>query len=122
MQMTFNIPAALGVAVVTSIVGTLSLLEIEKQFEGQSYIDQATQYAQAMQNGDANAAADILKGLPTDTASSIESAVEAAQASSIAVSMVVLGVIALAGAIFALFVIGKRREPEHLSVKEPSVA
>ena len=122
MQMTFNIPAALGVAVVTSIIGTLSLSDVEKQFEGQSYVDQATQYAQAMQNGDASAASDILKGLPADTASAIESAVETAQASSIAFSMVVLGVVALAGAIFALLVIGRRREPEHLPVEEPSVA
>ncbi len=114
MQMTFNIPAALGVALVTSIIGTVSLNSVENEFAGQPYVTQATQYAEAMQDGDTSAADSILASLPADTATAIEQAVEAAQASSIAISMVVLGFVALAGAIFALIVIGRRREPEHL--------
>ena len=122
MQMTFNIPAALGVALVTSIIGTLSLREVQTEFAGESYLDQATQYAEAMQDGDSSAAAGILSGLPADTASAIEAAVENAQASSISISMAVLGVVALAGAIFAFIVIGKRREPEHLPAEDLTMA
>lgn len=122
MQMTFNIPAALGVALVTSIIGTLSLSRVESAVSGTPYVDQATQYAQAMQGGDANGAADILKGVPSDVASTIEAAVESAQASSIAISMVALGIVALAGAIFALLVIGRRREPDHLPADDLTMA
>lgn len=122
MQMTFNIPAALGVALVTSIIGTLSVARVESAVSGTPYLDQATQYAQAMQSGDANGAADILKGMPADVASTIEAAVEAAQASSIAISMVALGVVALVGAVFALLVIGRRRAPEHLPADDLTMA
>ena len=114
MQMTFNIPAALGVAVVTSIIGTVSMSKVESTLSGTAYVDQATQYAQALQDGDSTGAASILASVPSDSASAIETAVENAQASSIALSMVVLGVVALAGAVFAFVVIGRRREPEHM--------
>lgn len=122
MQMTFNIPAALGVALVTSIIGTVSVSSVENDFAGQPYLPQATQYAEAMQDGDTTTADSILASLPADTAKAIEQAVEAAQASSIAISMVVLGFVALAGAIFALVVIGRRREPEHLPAEDLSMA
>ena len=122
MQMTFNIPAALGVALVTSIIGTMSLSKVESAMSGTAYVDQAAQYAQAMQDGDTTGASSILASLPADTATAIETAVENAQASSIALSMIVLGVVALAGAIFAFVVIGKRREPEHLPADDLSMA
>ena len=89
---------------------------------GTAYVDQAAQYAQAMQDGDTTGASSILASLPADTATAIETAVENAQASSIALSMIVLGVVALAGAIFAFVVIGKRREPEHLPADDLSMA
>ncbi|MBM3690131.1 MAG: hypothetical protein FJW80_10870 [Actinobacteria bacterium] len=101
---------------------SLSLSRVESAVSGTPYVDQATQYAQAMQNGDANGAADILKGVPCDVASTIEAAVETAQASSIAISMVALGIVALAGAIFALLVIGRRREPDHLPADDLTMA
>ena len=116
MQMTFNIPAALGVALVTSMIGTATLSDVRSRFAGQSYLGQAEEYAAAIQGGDSVGASDILAGLPSDAASAIEAAVEAAQASSITTSMTVLGFVALAGAVFAFVVIGKRREPADRDV------
>ena len=122
MQMTFNIPAALGVALVTSIIGTISLSQVTSSLAGTAYVDQATEYAQAIQNGDTAGADAILTSVPSDTASMIETAVESAQASSIAISMVILGFVALAGAIFALVVIGRRREPDWLPAEDLTMA
>lgn len=121
MQMTFNIPAALGVALVTSIIGSVSISKVETDLAGTAYVSEATDYAQAMQNGDTSTADSILGALPDDVAKMIETAVESAQASSIAMSMIVLGFVALAGAIFAFFVIGRRREPEWMSAQDMSM-
>ncbi len=122
MQMTFNIPAALGVAVVTSIIGTISVSRVQDAMSGTAYANQALQYAEAMENGDSSAADAITSKLPADVSAAIQQAVENAQASSIAISMVVLGAIALAGAIFAFVVIGKRRTPEHLPAEDLTMA
>ena len=97
-------------------------LKVGDALSGQPYVDQARQYAEAMQNGDTTGADAILAGLPADASKAIESAVESAQASSIAMSMVVLGVVALAGAVFALVVIGRRRAPDPLPAEDLSVA
>ena len=122
MQMTFNIPAALGVALVTSIIGTVSINRVEEELAGQPYVDQATQYAEAIQGGDTAGADSILSTLPADAATAIEQATEAAQASSIAISMAALGIIALAGAVFAFVVIGRRRVPDTVPSEDLSMA
>ena len=109
LQMTFNIPAALGVAVVTSIIGTRSPGKVEAALAGQPYADQAVQYARALQNGDMTGADRLLRGLPVDAAAAIVQAVRNAQASSIGLSMTILAGVALAGAIFAYVVIGNAR-------------
>lgn len=112
MQMTFNIPAALGVALVTSIVGTVTTSRVLDQLAGQPFVQQAADYAQAVENGDQDAQQSILSALSSGDAATVESAVQAAQAHSIGVAMMALGVVALLGAIFAFIVIGRRRGPE----------
>ena len=109
MQMTFNIPAALGVALVTSIVGTASMSRLIAATSGTEYATQAQAYAQAVENGDDAGASAALAGLSADAASAIKAATVAAQSGTIALSMIALGVVALAGAVMAAIVIGRRR-------------
>ena len=122
MQMTFNIPAALGVALVTSIVGTVTISRVQSDLADQPYAAQAAQYAEAVENGDSAGASSILSSLSSDAASSVESAVQAAQAHSIGLAMMALGVVALLGAVFAFVVIGRRREPEWLKAEDLTAA
>lgn len=115
MQMTFNIPAALGVALVTSVIGTLTAAKVAPSLGGRIELrDAATQYGDAMQDGDMARAADALAGLPQDSVDAIKDAVTSAASGAITVSMLVLSGIALAGAVFAWVVIGRRRTPHHL--------
>jgi len=116
MQMTFNIPAALGVALVTSVIGTLTLSKVQSAAPNPGVVDSATKYATAVQDGNDTLADQILSALPLDIANAIKDATVGAQASAITISMVVLGFVALAGAIFAWFCIGRRRTPDHVEV------
>lgn len=109
MQMTFNIPAALGVALVTSIVGTMTASRIAAAMSGTAYDSQASAYAAAVHAGNESGAAEILKSLPVDIATQLQSASLDAQASTIATGMVALAFVALAGAVMAAIVIGRRR-------------
>lgn len=122
MQMTFNIPAALGVALVTSIVGTVTISRVQSDLAGEPYVAQAAQYAEAVENGDSAGAQSILNALSSDAASSVESAVQAAQAHSIGLAMMALGAVAFLGAVFAFLVIGRRREPEWLKADDLTTA
>lgn len=119
MQMTFNIPAALGVALVTSFVGTWTIGRVQAAAAASPYAAQADDYAQAIENGDDAGAQAVIANLPPDAVSALEEAVRTAQAGSIGLSMVILGVVALAGAVMAAIVIGRRREPEHVEALEP---
>lgn len=116
MQMTFNIPAALGVALVTSVIGTISASRVETRTEGQSYSNDALAYVEAVEAGDANGAAGILANLPANIVSAITQAAAEAQAHAIAISMIALGIIATAGVIMTLLVIGRRRTPDHIEI------
>lgn len=109
MQMTFNIPAALGVALVTSIVGTGTLGKMGSALAGQPFLQQGLEYAQAVKDGNDNKAAAILTALPLDAAVMVKSALVSVQSSMITMSMTALGVVAMCGAILALLVIGQRR-------------
>jgi EmrB/QacA subfamily drug resistance transporter len=120
IQMTFNIPAALGVALVTSIVGSVTVSRVTELLSGESFSEQAAQYAEAIESGDTTAAQSILASLPSDSATAIEQAVQASQAHAIGLAMMALGVVALIGAVFALVVIGRRREPEWAKVEQPA--
>ena len=113
LQMTFNVPAALGVALVTSIMGAHSLDKVWTALAGKPFLQQGLEYAQAVKDGNDAVAAAILKSLPSDSAAMVENAMVSAQASTIAMSMTVLGSIALAGAIMALLIIGRRRCPKE---------
>lgn len=113
LQMTFNVPAALGVALVTSIMGSHCLAKVGAVLAGKPYLQQGLEYAQAIKDGNDAAAAAILKSLPSNSAAMVENAMVSAQASTIAMSMTVLGSIALVGAIMALLIIGRRRCPEE---------
>lgn len=95
-------------ALVTSIIGTISVSKVESALAGQPYLDQATRYAEAIEAGDGTGASDILKELPADAASAIGVAVANAEASSIALSMGTPGVVALLDAVLAFLVIGRR--------------
>lgn len=117
MQMTFNIPAALGVAVVTSIIGTLSASKVRGAIDGQ-FEQQAVDYAAAIQSGDTAKAQEIAASLPADAAQLLQDAAVAATSAGIDTGMLVLGVVALAGAIMAWFVIGRRRTPDHIEMTQ----
>lgn len=109
MQMTFNIPAALGVALVTSIIGTISQNKTTAILATTPYADEASKYGAMLEGGDDEGAKSYLASLPSQAQDLIDQAVRSAQSSSITISMVVLGFVALAGAIMAFFVIGRRR-------------
>lgn len=115
MQMTFNIPAALGVGLTTSVIGTLTAFEIA---DGPSpeLRDAAGQYTVALKDGDLELAKEILAGLPKDSADAIKNAAIHATSGAITTSMLVLAVVALAGAVFAWVVIGRRRTPDHIEM------
>ena len=115
MQMTFNIPAALGVGLVTSIIGGLTASKVGSGLGSRADLnDAATRYADAVQDGDKARADEVLTGLPQDSIDAIKHAVTSAASGAITVSMLVLAAVALAGAIFAWVVIGRRRTPDHV--------
>ena len=117
MQMTFNIPAALGVALVTSIIGSLAVGNVRNAVDS-SYEQQAVDYVAAVQGGDAAGAESIANSLPAEVRSVLEQASDAALSSGITTSMVVLGFVALAGGIMAWLVIGRRRTPDFVQVTQ----
>jgi MFS transporter, DHA2 family, multidrug resistance protein len=117
MQMSFNIPAALGVAFVTSVIGTITATKITAGLGSHAELDElATNYARAVQDGNLSQANDILLTLPSDSAEAIKRAAASASSAAITTSMLALAVIALAGAIFAWLVIGRRRIPDHIEM------
>jgi EmrB/QacA subfamily drug resistance transporter len=116
IQMTFNIPAALGVALVTSVIGAITATEISAGLGGHVELDElATSYTHAVQAGNLSQASDMLAALPSGSVEAIERAAVSASSAAITTSMLALAVIALAGAIFAWVVIGRRRTPDHLA-------
>ena len=117
MQMTFNIPAALGVGLITSIIGGLTTSEVRSSHDDRPELrETAARYADAVQDGDMARANDAIAGLPQDSVDAIKQAVLTATSDAITVSMLVLAAVALAGAIFAWVVIGRRRTPDHLEM------
>ncbi len=56
----------------------------------------------------------LLSVLPQDSVDAVKKAVVGATSNAITVSMLVLAAVALAGAIFARVVIGRRRTPDHV--------
>ena len=120
MQMTFNIPAALGAAMVTSIIGTVAVSQVTSKAENTPFLEQAQQYVQFVEDGNSEAAKAIINdpSLPAGVGAQIQEAAIAAQSSGITLSMTVLAVVALAGAIMAWFVIGRRRTPDHIEVTQ----
>jgi MFS family permease len=115
MQMTFNIPAALGVGLVTSIIGTLTASKIGPGISAELR-DAASRYADAVQDGDMGRADAAVAGLPQESVDAVKHAVVSAASGAITTSMLVLAAVALAGAIFAWVVIGRRRTPDHIQV------
>lgn len=115
MQMTFNIPAALGVGLVTSIIGTLTASKVGPGLSA-DLRETATQYADAVQAGDMGRADGLLTGLPQESIDAVKQAVISATSGAITTSMLVLAAVALAGAVFAWVVIGRRRTPDHITV------
>ncbi len=113
MQMTFNIPAALGVGVVTSIIGTIEASRISGALKPDLQ-DAGTRYTDAVQSGDMALADDVLATVPGGSAGAVRTASVAAYSSAITTSMLVLAAVALAGAIFAWMVIDRHRTPDHL--------
>jgi hypothetical protein len=117
MQMTFNIPAALGVALVTSVIGTLTASKVGPGLGLRTELREvAAEYAGAVQDGDMTRADGILAGLPQDSVDAVKAAVVSATSGAITTSMLVLAAVALAGAVFAWAVIGRRRTPDHVEM------
>ncbi|MBO0881452.1 MAG: MFS transporter [Mycobacterium sp.] len=117
MEMNFNLPGSLGVALVTSVIGTITASTITAGLGTHAGRDEpATNYAHAVQDGNVSRASDILAGLPSDSAEDIKRAVVSASSAAITTSMLVLSVIVLAGAIFTWVVIGRRRTPDHIEM------
>jgi EmrB/QacA subfamily drug resistance transporter len=117
MQMTFNIPAALGVGLVTSIIGGLTASKVSSGIGSRPELrEAAASYADAVQDGDKARAEQALAGLPQESVDAIKDAIAGASSGAITTSMLVLAAVALAGAIFAWAVIGRRRTPDHIEV------
>ncbi|MBO0879223.1 MAG: hypothetical protein J2P17_02335, partial [Mycobacterium sp.] len=111
------IPASLGVALVTSVVGIITATKISAGLGSHTELDElATSYAHAVQVGELSQANNILAALPSDSAEVIKRAAISASSAAITTSMLVLVVVALAGAIFAWLVIGRRRTPDHIEM------
>jgi EmrB/QacA subfamily drug resistance transporter len=114
-HMSFTIPTALGVALVTSVIGTITATRITAGLSNHTELDElATSYARAVQDGNFSHANDILAMLPSHSAEVIKRAVVSASSAAITASMLVLAGVALVGAIFAWLVIGRRRTPDHI--------
>ena len=119
MQMTFNIPAALGVGLVTSIIGGLTASKVSSGIGSRPELrEAAASYADAVQDGDKARAEQALAGLPQESVDAIKDAIAGASSGAITTSMLVLAAVALAGAIFAWAVIGRRRTPDHIEVTQ----
>jgi MFS family permease len=117
MQMNFNLPGSLGMALVTSVIGTITASTINAGLGDHAELDEpATNYARAVQHGNLSQASDILAALPSESAEAIKRAAIGASSGAITTSMLVLAVIVLAGAIFAWVVIGRRRTPDHIEM------
>lgn len=117
MQMGFSIPASLGVALVTSVVGMVITTKITAGLGGDAELHGlARSYARAVEDGNLAQANDILAALPSDSAQAIKAAAVSASSAAITTSMLVLAIIVLAGAIFAWVVIGRRRIPDHIEM------
>jgi hypothetical protein len=107
------------VGLVTSIIGTLTASKVGSGLGARPELrDVATRYADAVQDGDKVRADDALAGLPQDSIDAIKHAVTGAASGAITTSMLVLAFVALAGAIFAWVVIGRRRTPDHIQVTQ----
>src|SRR5262249_49686148 len=110
MQMTFNIPAALGMALATSVIGTRTASKIGVGLDNRGELrDLATQYAHTVKNGNLSQANHILAALPNDSAEAIRRAAVSASSAAITTSMLVLAAVALMGAVFAWVIIGRQR-------------
>lgn len=105
---------------VTSIIGTVAVSQVASKAENTPYLDQAKQYVQFVEDGNTEAANAIINdpSLPAGVGAKIQEVAIAAQSSGITLSMTVLAVVALAGAIMAWFVIGRRRTPDHIEVTQ----
>ncbi|TXH41301.1 MAG: MFS transporter [Actinobacteria bacterium] len=116
MQMTFNIPAALGMAIVTAIIGPMVLSGVKSDISDPALADTAHNYADLLQKGDTTGADDLLASLSSEASAAVKAAAVQAQSSAITTAMIVLAVVALAGAVFAWVVIGRRRTPDHVQM------
>ena len=104
-------------AVITSIIGGLTTSEVRSSHDDRPELrETAARYADAVQDGDMARANDAIAGLPQDSVDAIKQAVLNATSDAITVSMLVLAAVALAGAIFAWVVIGRRRTPDHIQM------
>lgn len=110
VQMGFLVPAALGTALVTSMIGTLTGARVAAGLGGPVEIDElAVRYAHALQSGELPRARAILTKLPDEVAEVIERAAVGASSSAITTSMLTLSLVVFAGAAFAGVVL--RRAP-----------
>ena len=80
--------------------------------------DAGARYTAAVQDGDISLADEILADVPEGSVEAVKSAAVEEYSSAITVSMSVLSAVALAGAIFAWLVIGRRRTPDHSTMPE----
>ncbi len=116
MQMSFNISAALGVAVLSSIFATVSLNEVSERTANTSYGSAAVRYHEILASGNTSGAKEMLSALPSDVAAQVEATHSAAQAHAIGMGMLGLGIIALLVAIMVMIVIGRRKTPDHIQM------
>jgi len=98
IQMTFNLPAALGVAVITSIVGSLTLGRVEAATAGSDLQAPAMAYSEALEMGDAERASTALAALPDSAQAIVREVVASAEAGTIGASMALLAFVVLASA------------------------
>ncbi len=115
LQMAFVLCNGIGIAVVTSMLGSLQSSQLDDLTSGKDYAALATQY-DALVQSDPASAAKLLAGLPEATQQAITAAANTAYSTSLGICMGVLGVVSIVGAVLAYWLIGKRRRPDHIEM------
>lgn len=123
MQMGFIIPAALGMALATSVIGAFTATKTAVGVDRHAELDRlATTYTQAVLDGNLSHANGILAALPDDSAEAIKRAAVSASSAAITTSMLVLAVIVLVGGIFAWLAVGRRPIPDRIETTHAAAA
>ncbi len=120
LQMAFVLCNAVGIALVTSLIGALSQSNVSEAVAGKPYATLAENYA-ATKQVSPSAAEDLLKNSSSDIVNSVHSVADAAFTSALATSMLILGILAVIGGVVAIVFMGKRKRADHVHAEGSAV-